>query len=187
MKRKVLLPVVLFPLVVLAGVGLNVALAFDYEHPEKLSAGDCWITLPDGRVAIRSGRECPKPQPKAQETQMDSVPFWNNSGTGPSGYSGDRVHGGSPSGSTMTDVGDGIVGTSPSTEIPLSTGHPSYGRRHRGGHHGLRNYNHSSDNAGFKNGYPVHPVLPNLPADQKIFQEINKNIYPGVSNKTIKP
>ncbi len=126
MKRNVLLPAVLFCLIVLAEVVLNMALAFDYEHPEKLSAGDCWITLPDGSVVIRSGRECPKPQPKAQEAQTDSVPFWNNTGSGPSGYSGGSVYGGSQSGSTKIGVGDGNAGISSLTEIPLNTGHPSY-------------------------------------------------------------
>ena len=188
MKRNVLLSAVLFCFIVLAGVVLNMALAFDYEHPEKLSAGDCWITLTDGSVVIRSGRECPRPRPKALEPQTDSVPFWNNTGSsGLSGYSGGSVYGGSQSGSTQIGVGDGNAGISSLTEIPLNTGHPSYGRRYQRGNHGSQDYNRSSDNAGFKNGYPVHPVLPNLPADQKLFQEINKNIYPGVSNKTIKP
>ncbi|MBI5592568.1 MAG: hypothetical protein HY881_19040 [Deltaproteobacteria bacterium] len=187
-------PLIVLGLTLLSEVVIDVASAFDYEHPEQLSTGDCWVTLSDGRMVIRSGRECPRPQPKAEAPQAVSEPFWNNTGGSSFGDSYDSPYGGQK-GSWQTSAagviaGNGNAAISSTTEIPLDSSYPyshSYGQHYKGGYHGRDDYNRSLDNAGFKNGYPVHPEIPSLPADQRIFQEMHKNLYPGLNNKTNGP
>jgi len=189
-KIVIVIPLIVLVLIFLSEGGFDVVSAFDYEHPEQLSPGDCWVTLPDGRLAIRSGRECPRPQPKAEEDQTISEPFWNNTGGSPFGNSYGSPYGRSQTAAKGGITGNGNASISSTTEIPSDPSYPdeqSYGRRYKGGHLRRDDYNRSPDNAGFKNGYPVHPALPSLPADQRIFQEINKNLYPGMNNKTIGP
>jgi len=178
---------------VLTAVFLDMASAFDYEHPEQLSPGDCRVHLPDGRPAIRSGRDCPRSQPITEDQHTVSEPFWNNVGGGAFKDSYRDPQGGSHTVVTGGIAGNGNSEIISATEIPLEPVDPgrpysqAYGRHPKGRHYGRDDYNHSPDNAGFKNGYPVHPEIPVLPADQRIFQEINKNLYPGMKNKAMVP
>ncbi|MCX5880924.1 MAG: hypothetical protein NTU74_03715 [Deltaproteobacteria bacterium] len=130
-KILTLIPLIVLGETLLSEAVIDTASAFDYEHPEQLSQGDCWVTLSDGRLVIRSGRECPRPQPEAEEHQTISEPFWNNTG-------GSSYGGGSQTATTGAIVGNGNAAISSTTEMPLESSYPythSYGQRYEEGHH----------------------------------------------------
>jgi hypothetical protein len=113
---------------------IDSASAFDYEHSEQLSPGDCRVTLSDGRLVILSGRESPRPQPEAEEHQTISETFWNN--TGGSSYGAQKSSW--QTATTGAIVGNGNAVISSTTEMPLELSYPYthfYCQRYEGGHH----------------------------------------------------
>lgn len=154
--------------------------AFDYEHPEKLSAGDCWVTLSDGRVVIRSGRDCPRSRTVDEVPQSESEPFWNNIGSRNAGGAEPAA----PEGNAI-DASDGIVTDSPwIPNIPYSRG---CGRPRAGVPPGHHDGHKGPGHPGSKLPHPVQSASPPLPPDQQIFQQIYKNAYPAMNSKTTGP
>ena len=137
--------------------------AFDYEHPEHLSAGECWRQLPNGRMVIRSGAECPEAYSHMDTNhQSASKPTWGN--VGARRQTDNVPYGGSyqravPFPGTITER----------SQNPYLYDYS-----------GERNdYPQDVDGRRWHHGRPFHPEPAILPPDQIIFQKIYKNAYPS--------
>lgn len=178
-ERLLIFLVLLMGCLMADGTAANRGWAFDYEHPEKLSAGDCWVTLTDGRVVIRSGRDCPRSRPAvpAPESESESEPFWNNVGRRSAVGTEPAVPEGNSAGGSA-DMG---------TDSPWIPGAPYYrgcGRPLGDGHHGHRDGHAGPGHPPAPAPHPVRNMTPPLPPDQLIFQKIYKNVYPAMNNNT---
>ncbi len=149
---------------VLIGVGVLVSRseAFDYQHPEHLSAGECWRQLPDGRMVIRNGSECPEAYSRTDDTSNSaSAPTWGNVGVRPYG----TPYGGFPPSGSSLAVAPAM----------------SDGLRVNNYYYGGYGYPVTTDEHHWRRGHIFHPEPAKLPPDQVIYQKIFKNAYPGLT------
>lgn len=141
----------------------SISEAFDYEHPERLSAGECWRRLPDGRMVIRSGAECPEAYSHTEVSHQSVEPTWGNVGT--------RL----PTGNVP--YGGGYRWAVP----PGAATERSQNQYIYDSNGGRYDYPRDIDGYRWHHGQSFHPEPAILPPDQIIFQKIYKNAYPSPS------